>query len=244
MAVIGKTMSSPKTLARQPERALLRIGAVSTVLGLLLGIAASVFHGGGAQPNDLQATLPEYAANNVWELVHLVQFVADVFLLVGFFALYRSIAATRGGVSAALARLGIVVAVVAEAIYGVNQAVDIANKFTAQQWLSAPLADQANALRIAEAVRHIEIGTSSVWVLTGGIALLFFGLAIALGHDYPRPLGWAAIALGVVQVANSVELARNGFTVNSLSIASLLLAPWAFIVAVLLWRKAERGGAP
>ena len=236
-------MSSPTTLARHPERALLRMGAASTVLGMLLGIAAGVFHGGGAQPSDLQATLPEYAANTVWELVHLVQFVADIFLLVGFFALYRSIAATGAGASAALARLGIVVAVAAEGIYGVNQAVDIANKFTAQQWVSAPLADQANALRIAEAVRHIEIGTSSVWTLTSGIALLFFGLAIALGHDYPRPLGWAAIVLGVVQVANSVELARNGFAVSALSMASVLLAPWALIVAVLLWRKAEKGGA-
>src|SRR5690349_6103033 len=136
-------MSSPTTLARHPERALLRMGAASTVLGMLLGTVAGVFHGGGAQPNDLQATLPEYAANDVWELVHLVQFVADVSVLVGFFALYRSIAATGEGVSAALARLGIVVAVVAEGIYGVNQAVDIANKFTAQQWLSAPPADQA-----------------------------------------------------------------------------------------------------
>jgi hypothetical protein len=236
-------MCSPKRLARHPERALLRIGAASTVLGLLVGIVAGVFHGGGAQPNDLQATLPEYAANNAWELVHLVQFVADIFLLVGFFALYRSIAATSEGVSAALARLGIIVAVVAEGIYGVNQAVDIANKFTAHQWLSAPPADQANALRIAEAVRHIEIGTSSVWVLTGGISLLLFGLAIALGHDYPRPLGWVAIALGVVQVANSVELARNGFALSPLSIAGLLLAPWALIVAVFLWRKAATGNA-
>lgn len=237
-------MSSPTTLVRHPERALLRLGAASTVLGMLLGIAAGVFHGGGAQPNDLQATLPEYAANNVWELVHLVQFVADIFGLVGFFALYRSIAATGAGMSAALARVGIIVAVAAEGIYGVNQAVDIANKFTAQQWVSAPLADQANALRIAEAVRHIEIGTSSVWTLTSGIALLFFGLAIALGHEYPRPLGWAAIVLSVVQVAYSVELARNGFVLSPLSVASVLLAPWALIVAVLLWRKAERGGAP
>jgi hypothetical protein len=188
--------------------------------------------------------LPEYAANTVWELVHLVQFVADIFVLVGFFALYRSIAVTREGVSPALARLGIIVAVAAEGIYGVNQAVDIANKFTAQQWVSASLADQANALRIAEAVRHIEIGTSSVWTLTSGIALLFFGLAIALGHDYPRPLGWAAIVLSVGQVANSMELARNGFVLSPLSIASVLLAPWALILAVLMWRKSERGGAP
>src|SRR3954467_6255328 len=230
-------MSSPTTLARHPERALLRMGAASTILGMLLGIAAGVFHGGGPQPNDLQATLPEYAANTVWELVHLVQFVADISVLVGFFALYRSVAATREGVSAAFARLGIIVAVAAEGIYGVNQAVDIANKFTAQQWVRAPLADQANALRIAEAVRHIEIGASSVWTLASGIALLLFGLSISLSHEYPRVLGWATIVLGVLQVPTSIDLARNGFVGSPWSMAGLLLAPWTVILAVLLWRK-------
>jgi hypothetical protein len=59
--------------------------------------------------------------------------VADLLLLVGFFALYRSITLNADGAAAALARLGIVVAIVAEGIYGVNQAVDgIANKFVAQ----------------------------------------------------------------------------------------------------------------
>src|SRR5947209_5727957 len=117
----GRTVTTPATLTKHPERALLRLGAVSNLLGMLLAIVAIAFHGGGAQPNDLQATLPDYAANNSWEVVHLAQFVADIFLLVGFFALYRSIVATSTGVSAALARLGIIVSVAAEGIYGVNQ---------------------------------------------------------------------------------------------------------------------------
>jgi len=102
---------------------------VSSVLGLVLSVVAGAFHGGGGQPNDLQATLPHYAVNNYWELVHLGQFVADVLILVAFVAVYRSL---TEGISATLARLGIIVAVVAEAIYGVNQAVDgIAIKFVA-----------------------------------------------------------------------------------------------------------------
>jgi hypothetical protein len=219
-----------------PERALLRIGAVSSVLGLVLSIVAVAFHGGGGQPDNLRVALPHYAANDLWELVHLGQFVADVLLLVGFIALYRSI---TDGVSATLARLGIIVAVVAEGIYAVNQAVDgVAMKFVAQQWMSAPLAEQADAFRVAEAVRHIEIGTSSLWMLSSGIVLLLFGLAMALGRAYPRPLGWAALALGTIEVAYAVDLARNGFAGSLLGMATLLMAPWTVALAVNLWRKA------
>jgi len=216
---------------------LLRIGAVSSALGLVLSIVAVAFHGGGGQPSDLRATLPHYAANDYWELVHLAQFVDDILLLVGFIALYRSI---TEGVSATLARLGIIVAVVAEGIYGVNQAVDgIAIKFVAQQWVSAPLIEKADAFRIADAVRHIEIGTSSLWTLSSGIVLLLFGLAIALGRAYPRPLGWAAVALGAIEVGYSLDLARNGFAGSPLGMATLLIAPWTLVLAINLWRKAR-----
>jgi hypothetical protein len=71
-----------------------------------------------------------------------------------------------------------VTAVVATALYAVNQAVDgIAIKFVADEWVSAPAAENADALRVAEAVRHIEIGLSSFAELTLGAALLLYGLA-------------------------------------------------------------------
>jgi hypothetical protein len=208
------------------------------VLGLVLSGVAIAFHG-GTSPENLEIVLPQYAANDAWELVHLAQFVADVLVLVGFVALYRSITASAEGVSATLARLAIVVAIVAEGIYGANQAVDISNKFVAQQWVQASTAEKADALRIANAVRHIEIGTSSVWTLCGGLTLLLFGLAMALGRAYPRPLGWVAVALGVVQAALALELARKGFTASPLALASLLIAPWTVALAVCLWRKAR-----
>lgn len=53
-----------------PERTLLRIGPVSSVLGLVLSVVAGAFHGGSGEPNNLLATLPQYAANDHWELVH------------------------------------------------------------------------------------------------------------------------------------------------------------------------------
>jgi len=65
-------------------------GAVSIVLGVLLGVGVAPFHG-GTPPEDLQAVLPQVAANDYWVVVHLAQFVGDVLVLVGFVALYRSI---------------------------------------------------------------------------------------------------------------------------------------------------------
>jgi hypothetical protein len=233
------------------DRAFLRMGAVSMVLGLLLSIGVGFFHG-GTPPEDLRAVLPQVAANDYWVGVHLAQFVGDVLMLFGFVALYRSI--TQGasaGASVALARMGIVGAVVAEGVYAVNQAVDgIANKFVAQEWVSAAPAEKADAFRLANAVRHIEIGTSSLWLLSGGITLLLFGLAIALGSAYPRFLGWIAITVGAGQVVGALNLAYNGFSgptsegpltlvFMATSLISLLLTP---LIAFYLWRKAGGSG--
>jgi hypothetical protein len=231
------------------DAALFRMGAISMVLGLLLGIGVSPFHG-GTPPEDLQAILPQIAANDYWVVVHLAQFVGDVLMLFGFVALYRSIIeGASTGASPALARMGIVVAVVAEGVYAVNQAVDgIANKFVAQEWVSAAPAEKADAFRLADAVRHIEIGTSSLWALSWGITLLLFGLA--LGRAYPRFLGWIAIAVGASQVVSALSLAYNGFPGPSsegplilvFMATSLIALPLTLLIAFFLWRKARGPG--
>jgi hypothetical protein len=233
------------------DAALFRMGAISMVLGLLLGIGVSPFHG-GTPPEDLQAILPQIAANDYWVVVHLAQFVGDVLMLFGFVALYRSIIeGASTGASPALARMGIVVAVVAEGVYAVNQAVDgIANKFLAQEWVSAAPAEKADAFRLADAVRHIEIGTSSLWALSWGITLLLFGLALALGRAYPRFLGWIAIAVGASQVVSALSLAYNGFPGPSsegplilvFMATSLIALPLTLLIAFFLWRKAHGPG--
>jgi hypothetical protein len=231
------------------DAALFRMGAISMVLGLLLGIGVSPFHG-GTPPEDLQAILPQIAANDYWVVVHLAQFVGDVLMLFGFVALYRSIIeGASTGASPALARMGIIVAVVAEGVYAVNQAVDgIANKFVAQEWVSAAPAEKADAFRLADAVRHIEIGTSSLWALSWGIILLLFGLA--LGRAYLRFLGWIAIAVGASQVVSALSLAYNGFPGPSsegplilvFMATSLIALPMTRLIAFFLWRKARGPG--
>jgi hypothetical protein len=220
------------------ERTLLRTGAVSAPLGVITLYVADAFHG-GHNPADLEATLPEYAANANWEAIHIAQFLGYVLVFVGLVALYRSIAEGRG---AALARLGYVTAVLATAIYAVNQAVDgVAVKFVADEWVSAPPAEKADAFRVAEAVRHIEIGTSSFAELTLGAALLLYGLAIALSDAYPGWLGWAAVAVGLGWIVLGLLVAHNGFTQVTLTmVVSAMLGLWLLVLAVFLWRKAGK----
>src|SRR5215210_2013650 len=220
------------------ERTLLRIGAVSATFGVITLFVADAFHG-GHDPADLEATLPEYAANANWEIVHIGQFLGYALVLVGLVALHHSIAEGRG---AALARLGYVTAVVATALYAVNQAVDgIAIKFVADDWVSAPAAEKADAFRVAEAVRHIEIGLSSFAELALGAALLLYGLAIALSDVYPKWLGWAAVAVGIGWIVLGLLVAHNGFTQVTLTmLVSALLALWVVVLAVFLWRKAGK----
>ena len=235
--VLARGVAADEAIAA--ERGFFRIGAISIIVGTLIGLVAASFHG-GSHPSDLEAALPEYAANKYWELVHLSQFLGDLLVLFGFIALYRSMTEAA---SASFARLGVVVVIVAEAVYACNQALDgIAIKFVAQAWVSAPLAEKADALRLADAVRHIEIGTSSLWVLNHAIALMLFSVAILLGQSYPRFLGWAGIVIAVGLIAGALDLALNGFAFTGILgfagiVASSLSGLWILVIAFYLWRK-------
>ena len=47
------------------------------------------------------------------------------------------------------------------------------------------------AFRVAEAVRHIEIGLTSLTVLILGVAFILYGVAIELSRVYPQVAGMA-----------------------------------------------------
>ena len=115
-----------------PDRTLIRLGAVSAVLGVVVLIGGNAIHGGD-DPANLAVSLPQYAANGNWVVAHILQFLGFLLILGGLVALHRSIPAEPG---AALARMGLVTALVAVGVYGANQAVDgIAIKFVAEEWM-------------------------------------------------------------------------------------------------------------
>jgi uncharacterized membrane protein YhaH (DUF805 family) len=126
----------------------------------------------------------------------------------------------------------------------VLQAVDgITLKRAVDAWASAPADQQTAAFAAAEAVRWTEIGMNSLSNFLTGLTLLLYGLAIALGRGvYPRWTGWMAALSGVAFMYNGVvEVAYEGFGPSIVKLVGiLLLAVWAFIMAVLMLRNGSR----
>src|SRR5262245_25372147 len=168
-----------------------RLAFVAGPLGLVLYFIATALHP-GHHPGDLEVTLPEYAADHYWLAVHFAQLAGVLLLGVVLLALaYRLIEA--GGWPSALARCGLLTTAVSLAVYAVNQAVDgVGIKFVADSYRGASPADKPDALRLADAVRHLELGTSSLFELLLGTTLVLLGLATALDAAAPTWLGGLA----------------------------------------------------
>ena len=147
------------------------------------------------------------------------------------------------GPGAALAQLGFVAAVHGIGVYAANQVVDgIAIKFVAEEWVSAPPSEKEIAFRIAEAVRHIEIGLTSLTVLILGVSFVLYGAAIELSRVYPRWLGWLTMVGGSLWVVVSIFYAYRGFSPLAITISQasgIFLVIWALALAVLMWRRAS-----
>ena len=217
-------------------------------IGVVLIALSEVFHPQREDPMDNPAVFMEYANSDSWTTVHLVQYFGFLLILGGLVALYYSISANPGR-GAGLAPFGLAAAVTTAASYTVLQAVDgITLKRAVDAWASAPADQETAAFAAAEAVRWTEIGMNALSNFLTGLTLLLVGAAIALGGVYPRWTGWMAALSGVAFVYNGVvEVAYEGFVPSIVKpVGILLLAVWAFIMAVLMLRNGSgrRRGRP
>jgi hypothetical protein len=222
-----------------------RLGAVALPIGVVLTAILEVFfHPQREDPMDNPAVFMEYANSDSWTAVHLGQYFGFLLIVGGLVALYYSISA-QAGMGAGLAPFGLAAAVTTAASYTVLQAVDgITLERAVDAWASAPADQQTAAFAAAETVRWTEIGMNSLSNFLTGLTLLLLGLAIALGMVYPRWTGWMAAVSGVAFMYNGVvEVAYEGFGPSIVKLVGLvLLAVWAFIMAVLMWRNRSRRG--
>ena len=215
-----------------------RIGAVALPLGVIVIAIAEYLHPATEDPMDNHAVFMEYAHSDIWTAVHFAEYFGFLLLLGGLIALYYSVSA-KPGVGAGLAPFGFAAAVTAAASYTVLQAVDgITLKRAVDAWASAPADQQTAAFAAAEAVRWIEIAMNSFSFFLAGLTLFLFGLAIALGSVYPRWAGLiAAVSGAAFMYDGAVVVAYEGFVPSIIKLVGLLLlAVWAFIMAVLMWR--------
>src|SRR5215213_10667342 len=87
------------------ERALLRIGAVTAVLGIVVEIVMDLLHPSGADPNDSAAAFAEYARSGDWAYVHIGQFLGTLLVVITLVALSRPLS-RQPGLAGALATVG------------------------------------------------------------------------------------------------------------------------------------------
>jgi hypothetical protein len=221
------------------------------LLGLVVLFVSSGLHAGNAHPGDSQLAFAAYAASNSWEAVHLAQFLGTALILGSMAALHHHLSHTSQpwGVSL-LAQLGLVGLVATVAVLAVLQAVDgIALKFVVDRWAAAPVAEKAEAFRLAEVVRWVEVGVNSYFRVVLCLTLVLYGAAIMLGVGLLRWSRWFALAsilMGAAHLAKAVSVAYNGFSSNPV-VTDILTGPvfllWILALGIFLWRLSARSAA-
>jgi len=225
-----------------PERTLLRIGAVSAILGAILLVVANILHPRTSDIDDTEAMLQLIADSSIWVTDHLGLAIAFLLVLGGLVAVYRSITAEPG---AALARLGFAGALLSSGIAMVVIGIDgFGLKEVAEAWAEAPAEEKATAFRVAEALEQISFGIFSLFIFVFfGVTFLLYGLAVALSDVYPKGLGWAAVVLGigaaVLGLVQAYQGPSNVVTNILFPIFSITITLWVLVMGVLMWRKAS-----
>ncbi len=216
----------------------LRVGAALAVVGVVVIVVASRFHG-GTDPADLQTVLPQYAANPNWKAAHLGQFVGFLSIICSLIILLRHLKEHSNSV---FALLGMIAAVISVATFAVNHAVDgVAIRYVAENWVNAPPEGKVAAMNLAQAVRHIEQGLSALFAFNLGIALLLCSAATLTNRAFPKWLGAATLPIGAVYSVAGISLYYFGFSQHVLSFwSSVLLLIWSFAAAYVLWQEGGR----
>lgn len=222
------------------EGPLLRLAAAVGIVGIALQVVMDRLHPHRVDPNDSVAVFREYAESHDWTWVHIGQFAGTLFIVIGLFALARSLT-RQGGTAGALGVFGAVTSVLVAAVFTVQMAVDgVALKAAIGAWVGAPAGDKSVAFQVAESVRWTEKGLGGFFQMLEGATLLALGLSIALGARYPKWLGWVAGLAGVSMMAGGTTTAHTGFSQQAgliLLPATVLLAVFLIGTFILMWRR-------
>ena len=171
------------------RRAAVRRAAWLLLVGQLLYVAITLLHADG-EANNHPAVFAEYAASDIWTLVHVAQFACTAIFVAGLLALFLALEGEAEG-TRWIARFGAVSTVVAFALYGAVLAVDgVALKQAVDAWASAPEAEKVARFASAETVRWIEWGMRSCENFALGLAVLVLAVAVLRTAWMPRPIAF------------------------------------------------------
>ena len=167
----------------------------------------------------------------------------------GLVALYFPMTSKREGPTV-LARFGLAAVVLTAVAITMLQAVDgVALKWAVDAWVGAPADRESAAFSAAMGLRWTKYALQSYSNILLGLTLICFGLAIAFGNAYSRWPGWVAAASGVAWIIHGLMVSYVGlFDSVPRLVALVLMAVWAFVLAVQMWpgrrSRAARTAAP
>jgi hypothetical protein len=230
----------PETAAA--DSALLRIGAVAGITGVLLQVVMDQMHPAHTDPNDSIAAFTEYSRYGLWTGVHIGQFLGTLLLVIALLALARTLS-RQHRLAGALAVIGAVTTIMLAAVFAVQMAVDgVALRSAIDAWTRAAAGpEKISAFQVADGLRGLEKGLSAFFHINNGFTLITLGLSIALGRIYARWLGGAAVLAGLGFLAGGVLTANTGFSSDAgrvLTPALVLLAVFIVGICVSMWRRA------
>jgi hypothetical protein len=180
------------------------------------------------------------AESDAWTLIHVVIVLGVILMFLGLVAIGGTIG---GGVSEALARLGVYAAAVGTTMGVATVILDgVAAKQLADQWAAAPDSTKPVALSLVSMNETLNFALAGMFNLSfAGVPFILLGLAVALNGVYPRWLGWLAALAGLGSVAAGLVQAFTGKpTVASLVLTIIgptIVSLWVIIMGVLMVRR-------
>lgn len=217
---------------------LLRLSSTLVLVGVVLvTLIVEFLHPGGG--TTYEGALAIWATSWAWTAIHLGQFVGMAGIGAGLLVLFFALGFAQG-TPRWLGFFGALAAGVSIALAAVNFAVDgVANKMAANAWASAPAAEQATRFASAQALRWLEIGTTSYLDFLVGLALVLFAIVIVQTARVPRPIGFLVGVSGLAFFVQGWVIGTTGFssaTFLPTTVGYVLLGAsmiWLYIVAWL-----------
>jgi len=121
----------------------------------------------------------------------------------------------------------------------------VAARQLAEEWASAPAAEQGMALRLVSANETLNFALASLFnILFAGVAFILFGLAVATSDGYPRWLGLVVVVGGLGSIWAGLIQAEAGSPVPASRILTIIgptvITLWLFVIGIMLVRKGWR----
>jgi len=221
---------NPANLSDRPHAG--RTAAALFVAGSALGVITAFLHPHTQAPNDHLKVFAEYAASHDWEGVHDLQYGAAALVAAGFVALYHALTTLRP--ATVLDRIALAAASVTAGLIGVNMAVDgIALRHAVSAWVAASPGERAERFAAAEAIRWLEWGANSLFLIQLGVTVVLFAVLLIRHARRLTAPTTAGLLAGTLLAINGYHVGGNGFTPTTLPLVATALF---LIMALGAWR--------